>query len=56
MQIIYECMCIDCGWKGSESELHFLDGWEVCPKCHQPDFIISGEEIDELNEVEGVPF
>ncbi|MEP4120428.1 MAG: hypothetical protein ABJL86_01660 [Gilvibacter sp.] len=51
-----ESTCIDCGWHGAESEHHFLDGWHVCPKCHQAEFLVSGDELDEMNESEGVPF
>lgn len=53
---VIESSCIDCGWTGSESEHHFLDGWHVCPKCHQAEFLVSGDELDEMNESEGVPF
>ncbi|WP_417842152.1 hypothetical protein [Terasakiella sp.] len=55
MEIIYDHVCVGCDWKGSETELQFLDGWEVCPKCHQADFLVSGDELDEMNEVEGSP-
>lgn len=51
-----ESVCIDCGWKGAESEHHFLDGWHVCPQCHQAEFLVSGDELDEMNESEGLPF
>jgi len=54
METIFESMCVDCGWKGSESEHHFLDGWHVCPKCHQPDFLVTGEEVDEMGEREAL--
>jgi hypothetical protein len=51
-----ESTCIDCGWKGSETEHHFLDGWHVCPSCHQAEFLVSGDELDEMNELEGATF
>lgn len=28
---VIESYCIDCDWKGAESEHHFLDGWHVLP-------------------------
>jgi Zn finger protein HypA/HybF involved in hydrogenase expression len=51
-EVTYESTCIDCNWKGAESEHHFLDGWHVCPECHQAEFLISGDELDEMNERE----
>lgn len=53
---VYERICIDCGWTGSESELHFLDGWNVCPECHQAEFLMTGEELDGEPWDELVPF
>jgi Zn finger protein HypA/HybF involved in hydrogenase expression len=55
-EVTYESICIGCGWHGAESEHQFLDGWHVCPKCHQAEFLVSGDELDEMNESEGVPF
>lgn len=51
-EVVCESVCVDCGWKGSESEHHFLDGWHVCPKCHQAEFLVSGDELDEMGEIE----
>ncbi len=56
METIFESMCVDCGWKGSESEHLFLNGWHVCPQCHQPDFLVTGEEVDEIAEDDSIPF
>jgi Zn finger protein HypA/HybF involved in hydrogenase expression len=52
VEVVVESMCIDCNWKGAESEHHFLDGWHVCPECHQAEFLVSGDELDEMNERE----
>ena len=56
MDVNYEQICIDCNWKGSESELHFLDGWNVCPECHQPEFLMTGEDLDAEPWDELAPF
>jgi Zn finger protein HypA/HybF involved in hydrogenase expression len=50
VEVVVESVCIDCGWKGAESEHHFLDGWHVCPKCHQAEFLLSGEEAEDRME------
>jgi Zn finger protein HypA/HybF involved in hydrogenase expression len=52
VEVVVESTCIDCNWKGAESDHHFLDGWHVCPECHQAEFLISGDELDEMNERE----
>lgn len=45
--------CIDCGWRGNKNQLGgwlgFLGAKEFCPKCGHSEFLVSGEELDEMN-------
>lgn len=45
--------CIDCGWKGQKNQLGgflgFAVGGHFCPKCGEAEFLISGDELDEMN-------
>lgn len=51
--------CIDCGWKGTKSQ---LGGWigfslwvgfsepkQFCPDCGHSEFLVSGDELDAMN-------
>ena len=51
-----EVACTDCDWSGTEKQQMFINGWHVCPLCKQPDFLVSGDELDEMNELEGATF
>lgn len=46
--------CIDCGWKGTKSQ---IGGWlgfggkkEFCPDCGHSEYLVSGEELDAMNQ------
>ncbi len=51
--------CIDCGWKGTKSQLGQWLGFSFwvgfsgprrfCPKCGHSGFLVSDEELDEMN-------
>jgi predicted RNA-binding Zn-ribbon protein involved in translation (DUF1610 family) len=45
--------CIDCGWKGTKSQLGgwlgFLGAKEFCPSCGHSEFLVSGDELDAMN-------